>query len=424
METAYQNEKIPNRWLVVAGSLLMQLSLGAIYTWSLFNRPLVEAHGWTPGDTVFTFSITLAFFSVAVIFAGRIQDKIGPKKVAIVGGLLTGLGVALASFATNVYFLYLTYGVIAGIGIGAAYVTPLATCVKWFPEKRGLITGLILAALGVGGMVFKPIILIFITKFGVSQSFLYLGCIYGVLIVAGAMLLAVPPKGYRPPGWTPPVSQAGAAPAGSRRFSTGQAMRTPQFYMLVAWMFFGSAAALMIISVAANIGMTMIGLSLAAAGNAVVTIALFNACGRLGWGWISDRFGRKPSILANFIMLSLAMFYMALIPMTYAGFLVATCVVGFCFGGLAAMLPTLTAEWFGLANVGNNYGAVFIFYGIAALTAPRLSIAIGFESAFLVAGIACVIGAVIAIFARAPGVVKQPDTLGSEGLKPKVTGAS
>ncbi|WP_179953461.1 L-lactate MFS transporter [Desulfobotulus mexicanus] len=422
MEARYEEAKLPNRWLVVAGSLLMQLSLGAIYTWSLFNKPLVEAFGWTPGDTVFTFSLTLACFSVAVIFAGRLQDKIGPRKVAIAGGILTGLGVALASFATHIYVLYLTYGVIAGIGIGAAYVTPLATCVKWFPEKRGLITGLILAALGVGGMVFKPIILIFIGNFGVSQAFLYLGCIYGVLLLLGATALVVPPKGYRPPGWTPPAAQGGAAPTGSRNFKPLQAMRTPQFYMLVIWMFFGSAAALMIISVAANIGMTMIGLSLAAAGNAVVTISLFNACGRLGWGFISDKYGRKPSILANFILLSLAMFYMALIPMNYVGFLIATCIVGFCFGGLAAMLPTITAEWFGLANVGNNYGAIFIFYGIAALTAPRLSIAIGFEKAFLVAGIACAIGALVAVFAKAPGTVEEP--VAGEVMQAKVSRAS
>lgn len=424
METRYEEGKLPNRWLVVAGSILMQLSLGAIYTWSLFNRPLVEKFGWTSGDTVFTFSITLASFSVAVIFAGRLQDKIGPRRVAMAGGILTGLGVALASFATSVSFLYLTYGVIAGIGIGAAYVTPLATCVKWFPEKRGLITGLVLAALGVGGMLFKPVILIFIGKFGVSQAFLYLGCIYGLLLLLGSLALVVPPRGYRPPGWTASASQAGAVPAGSRSYTPSQAMKTPQFYMLVAWMFFGSAAALMIISVAANIGMTMIGLSLAAAGNAVVTISLFNACGRLVWGGISDRFGRKSSLLANFILLSLAMFYMALIPMNYAGFLMATCIVGFCFGGLAAMLPTITAEWFGLASVGNNYGAVFIFYGIAALTAPRLSIAIGFEKAFLVAGIACAIGAVIALFARAPGTAVTSDPLVGETMPPEVSSAS
>jgi OFA family oxalate/formate antiporter-like MFS transporter len=398
-----EEAQLPNRWLVVAGSLLMQLSLGAIYTWSLFNQPLVEAFGWTPGDTVFTFSLTLAFFSLAVIVAGRVQDKVGPRKVAIAGGILTGLGVSLASFATNIYFLYASYGVIAGIGIGAAYVTPLATCSKWFPEKRGLITGLILAALGLGGMLFKPVILFFIGEFGVSRSFLYLGLIYGVLLVAGAMVLVAPPPGYRPKGWNPsPASWGGGASLSSKDFTPLEAMRTPQFYMLVIWMFFGVSAGLMIISVAANIGTTLVGLSPGAAGNAVVTISLFNAFGRLGWGWISDQFGRKISMLGIFVLLSLAMFYMALMPMGYVGFLVATCAVGFSFGGLAAMLPTLTAEWFGLVHVGNNYGAIFIFYGLAALTAPRLAIAIGFEKALLVAGSACVAGALVAIFARAP----------------------
>ena len=397
--------KVANRWIVVLGSILMQLSLGAIYTWSLFNAPLVEKFGWDPGATVFTFSITLASFALAVIFAGRIQDKIGPRKVATVGGILTGLGVATASFATSPTMLYLTYGVIAGIGIGAAYVTPLATCVKWFPEKRGLITGLVLAALGVGGMVFKPIIIMFISSVGVSSAFLYLGIIYGTLIVLGAQFLVVPPAGYHPPGWSPPKpAAAGGFSAGMRNFTTGEAMRTPQFYMLVVWMLFGSAAALMIISVAANIGMQMVGLSLAAAGNAVVTISLFNAAGRLGWGGISDRFGRRTSILAIFILFSAAMLFMSTVTMTYVSFLLATCIVGFCFGGLAAILPTLTAEWFGTANVGNNYGAVFLFYGVAALTAPRLSIAIGFEAAFMVAAAACAIGVVVAFLAKPPAL--------------------
>ncbi|TWI74108.1 OFA family oxalate/formate antiporter-like MFS transporter [Desulfobotulus alkaliphilus] len=400
MTKIFEKAPIPNRWLVVAGSLLMQLSLGAIYTWSLFNQPLVETFGWSAGDTVFTFSLTLAFFSLAVIVAGRIQDKTGPRIVAIAGGILTGLGVSMASFATNIYFLYLSYGVIAGIGIGAAYVTPLATCSKWFPEKRGLITGLILAALGLGGMLFKPVILFFIENYGVSKAFLYLGLIYGSLIVAGAMALVVPPRGYQPPGWHPPAPETGKTV--NREIPPLQAMATPQFYMLVVWMFFGVSAGLMIISVAASIGTEMVGLSLGAAGNAVVTISLFNAFGRLGWGWISDRLGRKFSMLGIFILLSAAMFYMALIPMNYAGFLMATCAVGFSFGGLAAMLPTITAEWFGLKHVGNNYGAIFIFYGLAALTAPRLAIAIGFEKALLVAGFACLGCIITAVFAKAP----------------------
>ena len=392
-----------NRWLVVLGSLIMQLSLGAIYTWSLFNAPLVEKFDWDVSATVFTFSVTLVFFAISVIIAGRIQDRIGPRKVATAGGLLTGLGVALASLATTPMMLYITYGFIAGIGIGSAYVTPLATCVKWFPEKRGLINGLVLAALGLGGVIFKPVILYFIAAYGVSTAFLYLGLIYGSLIVIGAQFLAVPPVGYTPPSWEPPVPQnTDTVAAGSQNYTIAEAMKTPQFYILVIWMLFGACAGLMVISVAANIGMNMVGLGLAAAGNAVVTISLFNAAGRLFWGGVSDKLGRVPSVLVVFVLLGLAMTFMSIISMTYITFLLATCVIGFCFGGTAALFPTITAEWFGTKNVGNNYGAIFLFYGVAALIAPRLSIAMGFENAFLVGAVISAIAVMISFFAKPP----------------------
>lgn len=400
--------KITNRWLVVLGSLIMQLSLGAIYTWSLFNTPLVKEHSWDPSATVFTFSVTLVFFAISVIIAGSIQDKIGPRKVATVGGLLTGLGVALSSLATTPTMLYITYGFIAGVGIGSAYVTPLATCVKWFPEKRGLINGLVLAALGLGGVIFKPVILHFIATYGVSTAFLYLGLIYGSLIVVGAQFLAVPPAGYTPPGWVPPTPAENTVAPGSKNYTLIEALKTPQIYILFTWMLFGAGAGLMVISVAADIGMTLVGLSLAAAGNAVVTISLFNAAGRLIWGALSDKIGRVPSVLAIFILLGLAMIFMGLASMTYVTFLLATCVIGFCFGGTAAIYPTITAEWFGTKNVGNNYGAVFLFYGVAAMIAPKLSIGLGFENAFLIGAIVCGIAVVTTFFAKPPASDIKP----------------
>ncbi len=401
--------KVVNRWLVVLGSLIMQLSLGAIYTWSLFNAPLVEKFGWDVSATVFTFSVTLVFFALSVIIAGRIQDKIGPRIVATIGGILTGLGVILASFATTPTMLYVTYGFIAGMGIGTTYVTPLATCVKWFPEKRGLINGLVLAALGLGGVIFKPVILYFIAAHGVSTAFLYLGLIYGSLIVVGAQFLAVPPAGYTPPGWVPPAPQTtDGFVAGSVNYTITEAMRTPQFYILVLWMLFGAGAGLMVISVAANIGIDMVGLSLAAAGNAVVTISLFNAAGRLFWGAISDKIGRVLSVLIVFVLLGLAMIFMSIVSMTYVTFLLATCVVGFCFGGTAALFPTITAEWFGTQNVGNNYGAIFLFYGVGAIIAPRLSVSLGFEKAFLVGAVVCGIAVLISFLAKPPAGKIKP----------------
>lgn len=395
--------KVTNRWLVVLGSVMMQLSLGAIYTWSLFNSPLVEKFGWDVGATVFTFSVTLVFFALAVIIAGRIQDKIGPRIVATAGGILTGLGVILASFATTPIMLYLSYGFIAGLGIGSAYVTPLATCIKWFPEKRGLISGLVLAALGFGGVIFKPVIVYFIATYGVSEAFLYLGLIYGSLIIIGAQLLTVPPEGYTPPGWVAPLAESSETiGAGTRDYTITEVMKVPQFYILVLWTLLVDIAVLMVISLAANIGMAMVGLSLAVAGNAVVAISLFNAVGRIFWGGASDKIGRLTSFTVIFVLLTAALLFMGLIPMTYVTFLLATCVIGFSFGGTAAIYPTVTAEWFGTKNVGNNYGAIFLFYGVAALIAPKLSIALGFEKSFLIGAILCGISALTALFVKPP----------------------
>lgn len=400
--------KIANRRLIVLGSILMQLSLGAIYTWSLFNTPLVEKFGWDVSETVFTFSVTLVFFALAMVIAGRIQDKIGPRIVATAGGILTGLGVVLASFATTPMMLYITYGLIAGLGIGSAYVTPLATCIKWFPEKRGLITGLVLASLGLGGVIFKPVIVFFITNYGVSEAFLYLGLIYGSLIVIGAQSLRVPPEDYMPPEYKTPMPKANEILiAGTRDYTISEVLKVPQYYFLIIWTLFIDIAVLMVISLAADIGISMVGLSLAAAGNAIVAISLFNAVGRIFWGAASDKIGRLPSFLIIFILLTATLLFMGLIPMTYITFLLATCIIGFAFGGTASIYPSLTAEWFGTKNIGNNYGVIFLFYGVAALIAPKLSIAVGFEKSFLIGALLCAVSAIIILFAKPPSPTRN-----------------
>lgn len=189
-----------NRRIVVLGAVLIQVCLGAVYAWSLFNQPLIEKYGWEAAGVVLTFSITIATMAVCTIIAGKIQDKIGPRWVATAGGILLGIGLLLASKATTLTQLYLFYGIIGGAGIGTAYVCPLATCVKWFPDKRGLISGIAVAGFGAGALIFKPLILSFLPSVGVSSTFMYLGLIYMVAIILGAQLLVVPPPGYVPAG--------------------------------------------------------------------------------------------------------------------------------------------------------------------------------------------------------------------------------
>lgn len=391
-------EKVMNRWIVVLGAVFIQLCLGAVYAWSLFNAPLVAKFGWAKADVVLTFSITILTMSIFTIIAGKIQDKIGPRWVATVGGILLGVGIMMASKATTLTQLYLFYGIIGGAGIGTAYVCPLATCLKWFPDKRGLISGIAVAGFGAGALIFKPLILMFLGSFGVSATFQYLGIIYLVAVVAGAQFLVVPPAGYRPAGWSPPAG----AQAGQNDFATGQMLGTTHFYVLWVMYLFGCTAGLMVIGLATDIGIKLAGLTAAAAANAVVMVAIFNAAGRIVWGTLSDKLGRINSLLAMYILAAIAMFSLATVTITYATFLGLCSLVGFCFGGFLALFPSITADYYGTKNVGTNYGLIFLAYGSAAILGPKVGTSVDFTQAFLIAAVLCAIAAGLTFLVRKP----------------------
>ncbi len=390
-------DKVKNRWVVVLGAVLIQLCLGAVYAWSLFNAPIMKLHpDWKPSDVVMTFSITIFVFAIFTIIAGKIQDKIGPRWVATAGGIIMGVGIMLASQASTLTQLYLFYGLIGGAGIGAAYVCPLATCLKWFPDKRGLISGIAVAGFGAGALVFKPLILSFLGSYGVASTFLYLGAIYLVAVVIGAQLLVVPPAGYVPAGWTPPAQGSG----GGHDFSPGQMLGTMHFYILWIMYLFGATAGLMVIGLAKDIGTKLVQLGDAQAANAVVVVAIFNAAGRIIWGTLSDRLGRITSLLIMYILAALAMFAMSFMTMGYGSFLGLCSLIGFCFGGFLALFPSVTADYYGTKNVGTNYGMIFVAYGTAAIIGPKIGTAVAFTQAFLIAGILCAIAAGLSMLVR------------------------
>jgi OFA family oxalate/formate antiporter-like MFS transporter len=381
-------EKTFNRWLVVVGALLIQISLGAVYIYSVFKPGLgLIFPTWSATDLALPSQLVLAFFALGVIFAGRIQDKIGPRIVATVGGILLGLGLVLASFATNLLTFTLAFSVIGGIGMGTAYVCPVATCVKWFPDKRGLITGLAVAGAGAGALVFTPIAKISIASSGIMATFMYLGLIFLIAVVAGAQLMIVPPAGYKPAGWNPPAPAPGATAAGGD-FTTMEMLKTPQFYFLWLSYFCGCTAGLMIIMNITNIwqspsmlelvnGMPTITLdAFKAIANqgalAVMIVAIFNAAGRLVWGQVSDIVGRKNTLYVLFAVSGAIMLILKML-VSFPLFLIGTCTIGFCFGGFLGLYPTVTADYFGTKNVGANYGLMFAAFGAGGLFGPWLA---------------------------------------------------
>ncbi len=392
------DQKVFNRWLVVIGALIIQMCLGAVYAWSLFNQPLAEKFGWAIKDIVVTFSITIAVFAVTTIFAGKIQDKIGPRWVATAGGILLGIGLVLASRATSLMQIYVFYGIIGGMGIGAAYVCPLATCLKWFPDMRGLISGIAVAGFGAGALVFKPVILKFIAVAGVSETFLYLGIIFAVAVVIGAQLMHVPPAGWKPAGWTPPVTSSGSAAVVN--FTTKEMLKTSHFYVIWIIYLFGTMAGLMVIGLAKDIGTGLVKLTPADAANAVVIVAVSNAVGRIVWGSLSDKIGRVNSLLCIYILSMLAMGYMGALEMNYMTFLASCSVVGFCFGGFLTLFPSVTADYYGTANVGINYGIIFCAYGLAAIVGPKIGAVLPFTQAFTISAVLCAVAAVMTFTIR------------------------
>lgn len=387
-----------NRWLVVLGAILLQICLGSIYSWSLFNQPLIDKFGWEKSSVVLTFSITIAMFAFSTIFAGKLQDKIGPKKVSILGGILFGLGLILSSRATSLIELYICYGIIGGAGVGVTYVGPLTTCVKWFPEKRGFITGIAVGSFGLGSLIFKSIILSLISAKGVSQAFLFLGIINMVLILFGAQFLILPPKDYKVP--------KSIKYNDNKDFTVRQMINTKQFYLVWIVYFFGCISGLLVIGLAKDIGIELVKLSPGVAAGTVTMIALFNAGGRITWGIVSDKIGRIQSFLIIYIATSIAMIIMSLINMNFIIFFACIATVAFSFGGVVTVVPAITADYYGVKNLGSNYGIVFQAFGIAAIAGPIIAAFLGLEKSFLVAAILSIISAIMVLFVKPPRFCK------------------
>lgn len=396
-----------NRWLIVVGALLIQLCLGAIYAWSVFRKPLEAALGITPTQASLPFSFVLIFFAFSTVAGGRLQDRFGPRIVAIIGGILLALGMILASFAQNITMLVIAYGVISGIGIGFAYVCPISAGVKWFPDKRGLITGLAVAGFGAGALIVGPLARALIDGIGPFATLRYLGIAYLILVLIGALILRNPPAGYKPAGWNPPQPAAGTAVRTD--YSAGQMLTTPQFWFIWLTYFAGCAAGLMIIGQTSPIAQELGGFSKETAALGVSVLAIFNALGRIFWGRISDLIGRTRTLFLMFMINAVAIFGYFLIPALPLVFWPGIALVGSSFGGYLAIYPAVTADFYGTKNSGINYGLVFTAYGVGGLLsnifAPRIRELTGnYNFAFLITALLCIAAGIMIITVKPPAV--------------------
>lgn len=414
------------RWWIAVAAIVMQLCLGTVYAWSVFKIPLMKAHGWGTPEADFqiqlTFMLLMGIIGCAAAFGGTLVDRKGPRYVATIGGILFGLGTLLAGLADQVgsiWLLYLGYGVIAALGNGFGYVTPIATLIRWFPDKRGLVTGLAVMGFGAGsffmGKIAPPMITSFqrldpgntVVASGVSTTFYIWGCVFLVLVTGAAQLFRNPPKGWLPAGFTPPATSVSAA--NSLQF--GQAVRTPQWWMLWAMLCLNVSAGLGLISQLSPISQELFrkmspaaaAAAVAAAGGSVVAYSsIFNGLGRLFWAKISDNIGRKAVFSIMFASQALLYLLVALgVVSNYWLFTVVACYLLACYGGGFATMPAFAADSFGPAYIGKVYGFMLTAWSAAGLIGPLVFSAFK-EQSLYIACVLLVIGFVIALSYQRP----------------------
>ena len=358
-----------NRWWRLAGGLSMNLALGTLYGWSVFVAPLEARFGWKRADTSMVFTIAVIVFALSFVAAGRIQDKYGPLGCSLAGGILVSLGFYLCAYTTSLNYLYLCFGVIGGLGNGFGYATPIPVMAKWFPDKRGLAVGLAVGGYGAGSAIFGPLAqLKLIPAYGLPTTFRILGAIFLVMTMFGAFLLRNPPAGYRPAGWTPPVSKTGAA----REFTPGEMLGTRTCYLMWVAYALGCSAGLMVISqlvpFAKSVGVTAGALSTMT----LVVGAVGSAAGRVLSGWMSDRLGRINVLRVMIGICVVAMPALYAAGSNVAALYAAVFVVYWCYGTQVSVNGVAAADFWGLRNAGVNYGILFTAWGVAGTIGPRI----------------------------------------------------
>jgi OFA family oxalate/formate antiporter-like MFS transporter len=362
--------KTLNRWYVALAGVLIQVALGAVYAWSVFRVPLATQFGWSISEVTLTFTISIFVLGIAAFLGGLWLNRQGPLVVAVTGGALYGLGVFLASFSAHkLWWLYLSYGVIGGTGLGFAYIVPVAVLVKWFPDHRGLITGVAVGGFGAGALITAPLATQLIQRVGVLNTFAILGIAFLIVTVVGGLFMHNPPDGWRPPGWIPGSSHA--SQRASHDYTLGEALRTWQWYALWLLLFLNTCAGISIISQEAPIFQELTAVTTVVAAGMVGVVSIGNAVGRVFWAWVSDWITRRTTFAIMFAIQAVLFWaYPKIATVSLLG--IVTFVVLMCYGGGFGTMPAFAADYFGPKNVGPIYGLMLTAWGCASAFGPLL----------------------------------------------------
>jgi MFS transporter, OFA family, oxalate/formate antiporter len=405
----------PNRWLPVVGGVMMNMALGMFYAMSVFMLPLEKEFGWTRAQTSWVTTIGLALIASWYVVAGYIQDRRGPRPVAAIGGLLFSLGLFLASYTSSLAMFYLTAGLIVGTGSGFGYVIPTSVGAKWFPDKRGLVVGLMVGGYGAGSGVFGPIASSLIERVGWRSTFQILAVVFLAMTMTAAYLLRNPPPGFRPAGWDPSKARPGARGGGD--VEAAAMVRTQTFWALWVAYCLGTTAGTMVISQLVPFARAA-GHSAAAAAFALTVGAIGSASGRVLSGWLSDHLGRLNTIRTLLVVSACSMPALFLLRENIVTFYAFLGLVYYCYGTQLSVYASTSADFYGTKNVGFNYGLLLLAWGAAAIFGPflggRVFVATGeYRWAFFIGAAMSVAALGVLSAARDPHAVRAPAVAGA-----------
>jgi OFA family oxalate/formate antiporter-like MFS transporter len=387
-------------WIITYAALGINLFLGLLYAWGVFQKALVTEWGWSNTTASLPYTVSAAIFAFMMIFAGRAQDKYGPRIIVIIGGIIFGSGLILSGFATNPVMMILTFGVMGGIGIGVGYSATTPCAIKWFdPSKKGLISGIVVSGVGLAPVYIAPLTEWLLKLYGIRETFIILGILAIVVISLLSLILRNPPAGYTPATSVNTIKQNNLS---LLNYTWREILGKRSFYFLWTIYLLSATAGLMLIAHIASIAQTQAGWK--AGFVLVVILSLFNALGRVIMGFLSDRIGRKASLLLVFLLQAVNMFIFAWynsVPLLIAG----SAIAGLSYGSLFALFPAATADYFGLKNLGVNYGLVFTGWGIAGVIGPILAGMVvdktgTYTISYLVSAVLLIVGSVMVLFMK------------------------
>jgi OFA family oxalate/formate antiporter-like MFS transporter len=393
------------RWGIAIAAVLLQMALGSVYAWSVFRVPLASEFHWSISEVTLTFTIAIVALGFAAFFGGLWLKRVGPRVVALTGGVLYGAGVFLASYSYHgLWWLYLTYGVIGGIGLGFSYIVPISVLVKWFPDHRGLMTGIAVGGFGAGALITAPIATQLIQSAGVLQTFAYLGIAYMITALASSYFMKNPPEGWQLAGWTPNQKQETTKIGGD--FTLGGALKTWQWWALWLLLFLNTSAGISIISQEAPLFQEIAKVTAIVAAGMVGIVSIGNALGRVAWASASDLLGRRATFAAMFII-QIGLFWILPNFHSVTSVAVLAFLILMCYGGGFGTMPAFVADYFGSTNVGSIYGLMLTAWGAASAFGPLLIAHLRQASGAYTSGLHVIAG-VMAVSVILPLLVRSP----------------